>query len=111
MLLLACQRVVVQPGSSMMIHGASYGSFGHMSHVKSTVEFSETYLRSIFNRVYKGFLTEEEVEKLLTTDYDLNFTDQQIIERLTKMTEPAEDVVQETKPAPKGRAKPKKETK
>jgi ATP-dependent protease ClpP protease subunit len=82
MLFLACGRAVVQPSATMMIHGASYGAVGHMSYNKSHVEFSDAYLKSLFERIYKGFLTDEEINRLLTTDYDMNLFDTEIIERL-----------------------------
>lgn len=82
MLFLACGRAVVQPSATMMIHGASYGAVGHMSYNKSHVEFSDAYLKALFERIYKGFLTDDEINRLLTTDYDMNLLDTEIIERL-----------------------------
>jgi ATP-dependent protease ClpP protease subunit len=93
MLFLASDRAVVQPSATMMIHGASYGGVGHMSYLRSHVDFSDNYLSSLFKRVYSGFLTDEEINRLLTTDYDMNLMDTEIIERLKKMSEPVPEVV------------------
>lgn len=110
MLFLASDRAVVQPNATMMVHGASYGAVGHMSYNKSHVEFSDAYLKSLFTRVYSGFLTEEEIERLVTTDYDMNLLDTEILERLKKMSEPPVTEPEQPKPAAKrvSRKEPKK---
>lgn len=107
MLFLASDNFVVQPGATMMVHGASYGNRGHMSYMRSSVNFSEKYIRGIFERVYKGFLTQQEIDHLLTTDYDMNLMEDEIVERLQKMAEASEAKVVEAE-APQKPVEPKK---
>lgn len=107
MLLMACDSVLVQPHASMMVHGASYGSVGHMSSIRNMVNFSESFISKLFMEVYEGFLTDEEIKHLLSTDHDMNLEADEIVERLEARNEyriNKEQALQE-KPIKKGNKK------
>lgn len=89
-------QVVVQPCSYIMVHGASYGKSGHMSDIKSYVEFSEKRIRSVFKEAYEGFLTDEEMERILSNDIDVYMEEDEIVERLEKMQKHFQDKSENT---------------
>ena len=65
MIALVCDEVEVADHTSFMIHSASGGTSGKNHETKAYMEFSDSNLKNIFNDVYKGFLSTEEIEKVL----------------------------------------------
>ena len=76
-----CQNVELNPYSTMFIHSESFGSAGKRSEVKSQVEFSLDWVENVFRNSYYGFLTDEEMDKVLEGK-DYYFNAEQILERL-----------------------------
>jgi len=101
MLFLANKQFVVMPNSSMMVHGASYGAGGHMSSVKSWTEFNDKYISKLFRDVYSGFLSEEEINKLLNENFDLDLMEEEIVSRLKAMANPEQKAKATRKPRTK----------
>lgn len=83
LILLSCDGVRVKPYSTMMIHGAAFGSGGHQTNVVNHSLFIDAHARDILSAVYKDFLTEEEFSDVLK-GLEVYFNYEQIIERLEK---------------------------
>lgn len=62
---LACDDVVVTPNVAFMIHNysSSYGGKGH--EMKAYQNFVDSSLNAAFKDIYRGFLTEEEMDKVI----------------------------------------------
>jgi len=58
-------NLIMTPNSSMMIHNASYGSFGKASDIEAHVKFSTKELSETVKEYYNKFLTKSELKKLL----------------------------------------------
>jgi ATP-dependent protease ClpP protease subunit len=86
MLALACDKLEVAPHTSFMIHSASGGTGGKLHETKAYMEFSDKNTREIFHAVYKGFLTEPEIKRVLDGK-DMWMGRDEILERFAKMKE------------------------
>ena len=84
MIALACDEVEVADHTAFMIHSASGGTSGKTHETKAYMEFSDTNLKGIFNDVYKGFLSAEEIEKVLE-GRDMWLCKSEVLERFAKM--------------------------
>lgn len=62
---LAFEEWEIDEMSSFMIHTASYGYGGMAPHVKAHVDHSEIMIEKFVRNTYTGFLTEEEILKVL----------------------------------------------
>jgi len=49
----------------MMIHAMNYGSAGKFNDVKSHTKFTEPWFEDMTQKIYKDFLTNEEIERVL----------------------------------------------
>lgn len=118
---MVTDTVIAMPHSYMMIHAASMGMYETQVKVKKYVDFWDTQLRGMYKEIYKGFLTEEEIESMITNSEDLLFTADEVIERLQKREENAqailledtgdlEDVLEDVVEKPKRKSRKKKET-
>lgn len=66
MLLLAGDVIGVMPHAYTMIHAPAYGMYPDRSpEVKTKVEFTDDSIKSFYEDVYKGFLTDEELSDVL----------------------------------------------
>lgn len=83
LILLSCDGVRVHPWATMMIHGASFGAFGHQSNVVSHSTFVNDHARKLMTEVYQDFLTEEELSDVFK-GLEVRFNYEQILERLEK---------------------------
>lgn len=95
-------QVAVQPHAYIMVHGASYGLKGHMSHIAGNVVFSEHRVRALFHDIYEGFMTKDEIEHILNTNQDVYMDEEEICKRLKMMNDHFE-----TKNRPAAVPKPK----
>ncbi len=82
-IVLACEQVAVLPGSSFLVHSASFGYGGKAKDVSDFVRFSEKQIRSFVETSYKGFLSPEEIQNVLDGK-EMWMDDVEIIERLHK---------------------------
>jgi ATP-dependent protease ClpP protease subunit len=65
MIALACDNIEVAPHTAFMIHSSSGGISGKSHETKAYMDFSDKNTKEIFDNVYKGFLTQEEIDKVL----------------------------------------------
>ena len=62
---MACDKVVVSPHLSFMIHNYSGGMHGKGHEMKARQKFTDDHLNAAFKSFYSGFLTEDEMERVL----------------------------------------------
>lgn len=62
-IVLCCDEIEVGLTSRMMVHCSSYGTYGKTPDIKKQANFESEYEKIIFNLLYQGFLTEEEIER------------------------------------------------
>jgi ATP-dependent protease ClpP protease subunit len=73
MITMACDTIEVDNHTKFMVHTYSTGIQGKGNEVKAQQEFMNTAINDLMHDVYKGFLTTDEVEKLIEgTDYWFN---------------------------------------
>jgi ATP-dependent protease ClpP protease subunit len=65
MIALACDEIEVADHTSFMIHSSSGGTTGKHHETKAYMEFSDKNLENIFKDLYKSFLTDDEIAKVL----------------------------------------------
>lgn len=83
---LASPSVSVSPYASMMIHAATFGSFGKQSDVISHASFVDKQVKTLMQQVYKDFLTEKEIAEVFMGK-EMWFTSEEIVERLERRQE------------------------
>lgn len=62
---LAAPSVSVAPYASMMVHSATFGTFGKQSDVISHASFVDKQVRGLMCSIYKDFLSERELEEVI----------------------------------------------
>ena len=62
---MACDHLEVTPHLSFMIHNYSGGMQGKGHEMKARQKFTDDHLSEAFSYFYKGFLTDEEMEKVI----------------------------------------------
>lgn len=82
---LSCKEWVLDETSSLMAHTSSYRIGGKDTDILEHANFSRKQLRSLYESVYTGFLTEDEIEDVIkgTPFY---FDAQQLAERLDNLS-------------------------
>jgi len=108
MIALGAPNVVVGEQARMMIHCARYGVAGKSPDIVDRVAFETRELHSIMKRVYEGFLTEDELIRVMEGK-EMYFNADEIISRLEKRAEYQKNLVNPPeKPAVKSTKKPLK---
>lgn len=79
---LACEEWEVDDMSSFMIHTVSYGYVGMAPHVKANVDHSDKMIERFVRNTYTGFLTEEEIQRVLDGK-ELYFEGDELVQRLS----------------------------
>jgi ATP-dependent Clp protease protease subunit len=111
---LCSPNLLVSENATMMIHNASVGFEGKHGDIEAFVDFNRSMIRNLMKKVYRYFLTEEEISNVLMgKDYYFNYDD--IIARLERRAELLQkdkEAVEskdktEVKPAAKTRSKHK----
>lgn len=82
MILLSCDAWVINSFTRMLIHTCSTGSIGKMPDVFADVYFTNTETERLVKSVYKDFLHDDEIEKVLLGK-PIVLNDEDIIERLS----------------------------
>ncbi len=77
---MACNKLVVNPHVSFMIHNYSGGMAGKGHEMKARQKFTDDHLNEAFNYYYSGFLTEDEREKVIEGT-DIWMTTPEVLER------------------------------
>ena len=83
---LAAPSVSVSPYASMMIHAASFSSFGGQSNVVSHAVFTDNQVKVLMKDIYQDFLTEKEFDDVLKGQ-EIWMDADEIVERLEKRAE------------------------
>lgn len=81
MIALACSDCSIAEHAIFMIHSYSEGSFGKYHELKAKMTHDETWWGKFAGDIYKDFLTEEEIAKLLDGK-DFYLTPEEVQERL-----------------------------
>jgi len=82
---LACTTHEVGIASEMLLHSGSGGNYGTPSQSIQRAESYKRQVRSLFETVYLGFLSEEELSLMIDHDKDFIFCGEEIEERLQRM--------------------------
>lgn len=61
---LAAPSLSIAPMASMMIHAATFGTFGTQSSVVSHASFVDKKVKDIMQEIYKDFLTQKELDEV-----------------------------------------------
>jgi ATP-dependent Clp protease, protease subunit len=61
---MSCKTVGVTNAASMLVHTGSYGSVGNNHNIRRQVEFTNKQINSMLERIYKGFLSDKELEEV-----------------------------------------------
>lgn len=83
---LAADDWEVDDMSTFLVHGFSYGTFGHEAQVYNTATFNKKLNERSLRNTYSGFLTEPEILEALK-GVDLLFDGEELIERLALFKE------------------------
>lgn len=65
MIALSCDAWRVSPFSCFMIHATTEGYYGKFNELKIEHEFNLKWTENLFNSIYEGFLTPEEIKQCL----------------------------------------------
>ena len=80
---MACDKVIMMPGSYLMIHHAKFGSgMDTVSRVRDQIGFTTKYLDETITGIYEGFLTDDEIHNVIENSKELFFTAEEVEERL-----------------------------
>lgn len=82
MVLLSGHEIEIVPNTVFMVHEASFGYYGKQFENKSFVDYYHDLNKTMLEDIYKGFLTEEEMERVLRGE-DLWIRESSYEERLT----------------------------
>jgi ATP-dependent protease ClpP protease subunit len=81
MILLAADNVEVSPHSQIMFHNYSGGTIGKGSDMHSQIEFERKWSIKLMNDVYQGFLSKDEIQKLIDGS-DIWMDGDEVVKRL-----------------------------
>lgn len=62
---LACDNLIVKDHVSFMVHNYSGGIQGKGNEMKARQNFTDAHLNNAFKHFYSGFLTEDEIERVI----------------------------------------------
>lgn len=82
---LACDSHEVGIASEMLLHSGSGGVGGTPAQAMERAKSYKRQVRTLFDTVYKGFLTEEELDLMIEEDKEYIFGEEEIVSRLEKM--------------------------
>ena len=80
---LSCPNIVVSPFATMLCHTAKYGTGGSILNVQKYSSFMIEQIHSTMEEVYKDFLTEDELARVLAGE-EFIFNAKEISKRLKK---------------------------
>lgn len=78
---LACEEWEIDELSSFMVHTGSYGAYGKTGEIRVQVEHTNRVLESWVTNTYTGFLTAEEITRMLRGE-DFYFDGEELADRL-----------------------------
>lgn len=81
--IMACDDVIMMPGSYIMIHHASFGTPRQtVSQIRDYIGFTVEHLDEIIENIYEGFLTEEEIYDVIENNKELYIKAEEVEQRL-----------------------------
>lgn len=84
MIALQCDKLEVADHTAFMIHSASGGTGGKLHETKAYMEFNDKNVRNILHGMYKDFLTESEIKRVLDGK-DMWMGKDEVLERFARM--------------------------
>jgi ATP-dependent protease ClpP protease subunit len=83
---LNCTDLIISPNLQFTIHNwSSWGGYGHAANILSDAEFNHKMAKRWLTSTYENFLTEDELDGIITTQKDLHFDADEVQERWDKM--------------------------
>lgn len=86
-ILLNCDSFEISPFCEILCHSASFGAAGKMAETKQQADFSYQQCEKMLRYYYEGFLTEEEITRIIEQGYEMYLTSEEFCERFKKMVE------------------------
>jgi len=100
LMFLTADQWSVSPNCLMLVHNYSGGAYGKGNEIKQSVVATDDWVKGVMRDTYKGFLTEEEMEKLFLNQ-DFWFDSAEIERRLLNVIALREKMVDEEEEAHK----------
>lgn len=86
-ILLNCDSFEISPHCVLLCHSASFGAGGKMAETKQQIDFMHAQCEKMLRYYYEGFLTEEEITRIIEQGYEHWMTSEEFCERFKKMVE------------------------
>ena len=99
---LACDAWIMNPLSTFMIHAPTLGNWGKFNEVKASSEYVEKWTKRLFETVYEGFLTEDEMNQCMNNNKDYWFGYEEFMERIHRVVDVRNAKVKAAKEAESG---------
>lgn len=90
---LSCSEFIIDTTSELMIHTSQYGAIGKDTDVYEQADFNRKSLKRLFDAVYKGFLSDEELSDVIK-GLPLYFDADQLADRLDALGEYRESLAE-----------------
>jgi ATP-dependent protease ClpP protease subunit len=104
-LMMLAHEVYVNPYTTIMIHTASYGFYGHSGNMDANVSHSTKAIHRLVGEVYADFLTPNEIVRVLDGK-EFYLTAEEAMDRFAKRDDAIKQAIAEKlKPAKKPRTK------
>ena len=87
MIALACDAWIMNPLSTFMVHAPTLGNWGKFNEVKASSEYTEKWTKKLFETVYEGFLTEDEMNQCMNNNKDYWFGYDEFMERIHRVVD------------------------
>jgi ATP-dependent protease ClpP protease subunit len=107
-LMMLAHEVYVNPYTTIMIHTASYGFYGHSGNMDANVSHSTKAIERLVNEVYAGFLTPNEIARVLDGK-EFYLTAEEAMDRFAKRDDAIKAALAEKMKPQKKPRKPRKE--
>lgn len=86
-ILLNCDSFEISPHCVLLCHSASFGAVGKMSETKQQVDFMHKQADSMLHYYYEGFLTEDEITRIIDQGYEHWMDSKEFCDRFKNMVE------------------------
>lgn len=86
-ILLQCDSFEISPFCEILCHSASFGSGGKMADTLQATEFTYKLCEKMLHAYYEGFLTEEEIDRIVEQKYEHLMGTEEFVERFQHMVE------------------------
>ena len=85
--LLACDSFEISPFCQILCHSASFGVYAKMGETKQRLEFEYKQCEDMIRYYYEGFLSDEEITRIINQGYEHWMDSKEFVERFQKMVE------------------------